>query len=398
MCFRSETRCTSAARDMQKQGFKYGECRGQVDAFCFVNDAGNGRVSSCHPGGVSCRIQRDWATAQGSVQVFTNCARRTVGNSVGSWYSERMSSALTFLCFSLSVGLACSSPKPSLETPVQKDTKPLSIEAAGANSVASARTKANAAYEAKNYGACQLLFAESASSSEGRAKMNDIYSAACCAALASHKDEAFPLLAASIDAGFRDVAHLGKDSDLSSLRDDARWADVIAAATEKSLEHLAGSNKELAEIYAQDQGDRHGGHGQIDWSKVAPRDAKRRARVDEILKDGGAKTSLDHYHAAMVFQHGGKTDDYQRAHELAVKAVELDSTHSEAKWLAAATKDRLLMSSGKPQLYGTQFRKVGEVWELYEVDPTVTDKERAKWGVPPLAEAQERAAQMNKRP
>ena len=66
--------------------------------------------------------------------------------------------------------------------------------------------------------------------------------------------------------------------------------------------------------------------------------------------------------------------------------------------MAAATKDRFLMSSGKPQLYGTQFRKIDGVWKLHEVDPNVTDEERAKWNVPPLTEAKSRAVQMNKGP
>ncbi len=53
------------------------------------------------------------------------------------------------------------------------------------------------------------------------------------------------------------------------------------------------------------------------------------------------------------------------------------------------------MALGKPQLYGTQFRKEGERWVLYEVDPAVTDEERARWNVPKLEAAKARAAKMN---
>lgn len=59
------------------------------------------------------------------------------------------------------------------------------------------------------------------------------------------------------------------------------------------------------------------------------------------------------------------------------------------------TMDRyLLMKSGEPQRYGTQlvFRDGRSV--LHEVDPAVTDEERARWNVPPLAQA--RATAMNK--
>ena len=85
----------------------------------------------------------------------------------------------------------------------------------------------------------------------------------------------------------------------------------------------------------------------------------------------------------------------QRAHDLAVRAVELDPHHERAKWLAAAALDRKLMDEHKPQKYGTQFQMRGGVWVLWEVDPTVTDAERDAWNVPPLAAAKARAAAMN---
>ena len=53
------------------------------------------------------------------------------------------------------------------------------------------------------------------------------------------------------------------------------------------------------------------------------------------------------------------------------------------------------MSQGKPQLYGTQFKQVDGKWVLWDVDPAVTDTERAKWDVPSLAEARQRLETMN---
>jgi hypothetical protein len=99
----------------------------------------------------------------------------------------------------------------------------------------------------------------------------------------------------------------------------------------------------------------------------------------------------------MVMQHGDTPEDYQRAHQWALRASELSPEHGTARWLAAAAKDRWLMNEGKPQLYGTQFIKKDDRWVLYEVDPSVTDQERARWNVPPLAEAERRAEQMNQR-
>ncbi len=157
-------------------------------------------------------------------------------------------------------------------------------------------------------------------------------------------------------------------------------------------------NPELIRIYREDQADRSGEPDQIDWLAVGPRDHARKARVAEILAAGGARTSDDYFSAAMVYQHGDSVEDFQRAHDLAAKAVELDPTNDTAKWLAAAAEDRYLMNLGKPQRYGTQFRKTNGKWELYQVDPSVTDEERARWGVPPLAEAKRRADEMNQPP
>jgi hypothetical protein len=51
-------------------------------------------------------------------------------------------------------------------------------------------------------------------------------------------------------------------------------------------------------------------------------------------------------------------------------------------------------AGGLPQKYGTQYRSVGGRWVLYPVDPATSDEERARWDVPPLAEALRRAEEM----
>ncbi len=53
------------------------------------------------------------------------------------------------------------------------------------------------------------------------------------------------------------------------------------------------------------------------------------------------------------------------------------------------------MLAGKPQKFGTQLVEVDGKWKVYDVDPATTDAERAEWGLPPLAEAHARAAELN---
>jgi hypothetical protein len=98
----------------------------------------------------------------------------------------------------------------------------------------------------------------------------------------------------------------------------------------------------------------------------------------------------------MVFQHGHDPEDFATAARLAERAVSLDPTFDQARWLAAAANDRALSMDGKPQRYGTQFF-VDEAgaWSVRPVDPSVTDDERVAEAVPPLAEAYRRAARMN---
>lgn len=142
-------------------------------------------------------------------------------------------------------------------------------------------------------------------------------------------------------------------------------------------------NEELSLMFQRDQDERKG----LAAPWTAESDAARRIRVQQILDRGEASSSADYYHAAMVFQHGTQPSDYEQARALALKAIDLDPTNGSAKWLAAAAQDRLLMSLGKPQRYGTQFKLVEGEWVMWKVDPSVTDEERSRWNVPSLSEA-----------
>jgi len=261
------------------------------------------------------------------------------------------------------------------------------------------RARARAAYEQKQYAECARLFAEAERAGGGGGSSQEspltAYEAACCQAVAGDPEAAFNSLRRALDRGFKDSSHMEKDADLASLRGDPRWAGLVTQAQAKQDAYLKTLNTELYQLFKEDQGDRVGGDAKKDWKEVEARDTRRRERVTRILEAGGAKVSDDYFHAAMVFQHGPKAEDAQQAHQLALKAAELDPENKIARWLAAASRDRELMRQGKPQLYGTQFTMENGKWVLYQVDPSVTDAEREKWNVPPLDEAKKRAEMMN---
>jgi hypothetical protein len=264
----------------------------------------------------------------------------------------------------------------------------------------SARRRAERAHGEKDYRGCAKLFLEAAASAPEFQATTDLYNAACCQALAGDRDCAFQSLRQALDRGIPDLVQVDRwkaDADLKGLHHDVRWKRFVADAEAKAKAALANANEELAALYREDQADRQGGLGAIIWASFGRRDAARRKRVREILQQGGAKVAADFFHAAMVFQHGDDLDDFQTAHELAVKATELDPNHDTARWLAAAAKDRWLMHSGKPQWYGTQYVMKNWKWALYEVDPSISDAERASWNVPALSESKRRADEMNRR-
>ncbi|AZQ43591.1 hypothetical protein [Nonlabens ponticola] len=163
--------------------------------------------------------------------------------------------------------------------------------------------------------------------------------------------------------------------------------------TEPEQEELVNDNVELAKIYENDQSDRMTDN--INWPEVTRRDSLREVRVYEMLDSNLVVTSKDHYHAAMVFQHGGDSTAYKMAMNLMERSVELDSTAN--KWLLAAATDRYLQSVNKPQIYGTQYFKMGdEPWTMEPMDTTViTDEVRKQFNVETLAEQRQQLAEMN---
>jgi len=288
---------------------------------------------------------------------------------------------------SVSLVTACvSAPTPPVREPPETAAPP-------AASPLGLFEQGNHEYDAKQYPACAATFDAALSAArDARQTENFAYAAACCHALAGNADLAFARLAQATAAGFRNHAHLEKDPDLTSLRSDARWLALVEEVRAGEARYLASVNAELKALFDADQADRQ---GNLEWKAVSSRDAQRRVQVEEIVQAGRAKVADDWFHAAMVFQHGMTEQELARAHQFAGQALELQPDHGRAKWLFAASKDRLLMRQEKPQLYGTQFAMVDGWWTLYPVDPSITDEERARYNVPPLAVSRARAEQMN---
>ena len=264
-----------------------------------------------------------------------------------------------------------------------------------ASAIAQVGTKdaAMAAYEKKDYPVCAATFARLGATSNDTTMF---YDAACCYALAGNRKDAFAMLDQVMRNGWSDTKAIQDDADLASLHADPRWAALLAKSDANWKQKVGTNNPELWRIADADVADHMGDN--INFDPVLQRDRARLAKVKEIIAAGGLTTSMDYFNAAFVLQHGLEPEDFKNAHELAMKAAELDPQNRQAKWLAATAQDRYLVSIGKPQIYGTQYHMENGVWRLAPVDENaVTDEERAKWGVPPLAESKRRVEQLNRK-
>jgi len=252
------------------------------------------------------------------------------------------------------------------------------------------------AYAAEDWPRCAETLTRAAGAATGdRQAARAYFTAAACATAKGDKDAAFALLEKAAAKGYRDVDRAGSNPLLEPLRQEPRWKTFFEGVQARSAARMGNVNAELAKLYEEDQKDREGTLQDTQWMEVEKRDAARRQRVREITAAGGAKAADDYYHAAMVFQHSIKPEDHDQAHDWCLKALELDPDHPMARWLAAASKDRALMWREKPQLYGTQYKMVDGKWILWEVDPAITDEERVRWDVPPLAVAKSRVERLN---
>lgn len=126
-------------------------------------------------------------------------------------------------------------------------------------------------------------------------------------------------------------------------------------------------------------------------------DRARLKRTRALLDEGRLRTGADFYHAAFLFQHGDTADDYLLAHALAIAATARG--HPRAAWIAAATLDRFLQTTGRPQVYGTQYGRGPDgatTLEPYD-RALVPDGVRQAAGVPPIPEQERRLGEMGGR-
>jgi hypothetical protein len=117
-------------------------------------------------------------------------------------------------------------------------------------------------------------------------------------------------------------------------------------------------------------------------------------RVIDLYASGAIEDARDYFHAALVLLYGETTAHYELSRNFAHRSVKLEE--ARAWTVVAMAWDRWLLAAGKPQRFGTQIIKKGGRWSLGEIDPEISDLDRAFYGVPPLYVQQQRAEQLQR--
>ena len=158
-------------------------------------------------------------------------------------------------------------------------------------------------------------------------------------------------------------------------------------------------SKELSDLVTADQKSRE----QFDkltreeMTQVQIDDTTRRKRVGEIMGEGCIKTAKDYAAASLIYQHGDVPDHYYQAFIWANRAVVLGDARQ--KNLVAITIDRYLLSIGKKQLFGSQFKasdKTGWCTCIEPVELSFTDADRTRYDQIKLSEQYQFMVMLNK--
>lgn len=261
----------------------------------------------------------------------------------------------------LVLAVACSKKEPPASTASGSSTSVASGSAPAAPPLTDPKDEAFTAYQTKQWAKCVELYSKIE-------RQDALYNAACCLALDGKKDAAFAMLDRVLALGFRDVAHLVADTDLTALRDDPRWAKLVAtveanvAKFEASIKEPA-LRRELLALREEDQAAREAiiksSDDQAVKDRVAAIDAKSTARMKEIIaKHGWPGKSLvgeDGANTAwLLVQHADRAPAFQKQCLVLLEKAYKTGEASERNF--AYLYDRVAVADGKPQRYGTQFR------------------------------------------
>jgi hypothetical protein len=253
---------------------------------------------------------------------------------------------------------------------------------------------AEAAYDAKNWSECAAQWTAVAAKLTGEQRTGALYDAACCYALDGRVDAALAAIEDALEAGFWDAEHMASDQDLASVRTHATWSALEARAKanyvafEKSLVDPV-LRTELLALAARDQearGTIASPDDKVAIEGVMAIDREATAKMKQaVAKHGWPSKRIvgaDGASAAwLLVQHADADPAFQK--ECLGLMEPLVTSGEVAGKDYAYLYDRVAISEGRKQRYGTQFD--GDDIAPLE-DPAKVDLRRQSVGLGTLVE------------
>ncbi len=263
-------------------------------------------------------------------------------------------------------------------------------------------SQADSLYKAKNY-AQSIRIYEQAFQVQKDNRLH-LYNAACSAALAGEKQNAFNLLGLALDKGWINVVHLKKDLDLVSLHAEKDWQPLVARMQAKIDEQEARYNKplqaELLQLHEADQsirqfyteaGTKYGYQHRVTDSLgriMMHTDSLNILKLRKILDTYGwvGKDIVGEKANQCLFLVIQHSDLPVQQHYLPMMREAVQKGNATASSLALL-EDRIALREGRKQIYGSQIGqdpKTGTFYVKPLEDPDHVDQRRKQVGLGPI--------------
>lgn len=128
---------------------------------------------------------------------------------------------------------------------------------------------------------------------------------------------------------------------------------LVAQPSVPGSQKLSETATAAHKLYMEDQEDTRTIKDAVTDGEYHQRVKVRVATLRTMLAAGQITTGDDFRDAAFIFQHGDTPEDCLFAHILAMEAMARGTV--SAKFIAAATLDRYLQFTQRPQVFGTQY-------------------------------------------
>ncbi len=229
----------------------------------------------------------------------------------------------------------------------------------------------------------------------GEAGPRDFFLAACCFTNNELKEEAFAYLNQAIDNGYHDAKELVGEHFLDRLHSDPRWPELVTRINQLDQHFRQLVNGRVHDLYRETVEAFSEREVSAD---VQERHKQRLAAVAEEARAGRLKQGDDYYYAAVIYRYGTTPEELEKGRVYITRAARLGSLQPDLKRIDCELEDLYLWSIGKPQVWGTQLRKVGDAWTYEPFDQGARDDGlRVNYGVKSLEDLQREIRELKNR-